>query len=115
MRVLSYNSAWHAKHFVKVSQYFPSTQTCSVCGSKMKLSLKDREYVCKHCGAVLGRDLNASVNLLTEGMRLLRNLYTVATTEIEACGLSAIAERWKQEEVGEEANADVNTFTPAFA
>ncbi len=95
--VLAYKSAWHAKHFVKVSQYFPSTQLCSVCGSMMKMSIKDREYVCKHCGSALGRDLNSSFNLFTEGMRLLRELYTVATTGINACGLSAIAERAKQE------------------
>jgi putative transposase len=99
MRVLSYKSVWNNKHFVKVSQYFPSTQLCSTCGSMMKLSLKDREYVCKHCKAVLGRDLNASVNLLAEGMRLLNESNTVATTEIEACGLSAFAERPKQEKL----------------
>jgi len=97
VNVLAYKSAWNAKHFVKVSQYFPSTQRCSVCGSMMKMSIKDREYICKHCGAVLGRDLNSSLNLFTEGMRLLRESNTVATTGIDACGLSAIAGRTKQE------------------
>ena len=53
--------------FVKVDRFYPSTQTCSNCGSikqgDEKLSLKDRTYHCKECGFSIDRDLNASINL----------------------------------------------------
>lgn len=98
-QMLLYKSAWRGKYFCKVDQFFASTQLCSVCGGMMSLSLKDREYVCKHCGAVLGRDYNSSINLYTEGMSMLRKMYTVATTGIYACGLSSKEERTKQEKL----------------
>ena len=93
-RQLEYKSAWHAKHFCKVNRYFPSTQLCCKCGSKANLSLKDRVYSCQNCGAVSDRDLNASINIKDEGLRILN---TVATTGIQACGSTAVAVGQKQE------------------
>ena len=48
----------------KVPQIFPSSQICSNCGSKHKISLKDRVYFCEDCGLVIDRDINASINLM---------------------------------------------------
>lgn len=49
---------------VIADRWFPSSKTCSYCGSiKKDLKLKDRTYYCKECGAVIDRDLNASINL----------------------------------------------------
>ena len=95
-----YKAKWYFKHFVKVDQYFPSTQKCSQCGQLAHLSLKDRMFVCPHCGLVMGRDPNAALNLKVEGLRLLRNKNTkntVATTGINACGQPAVA-GWKKQE-----------------
>ena len=48
----------------QVSQYFPSSKTCSECGCiDRELQLKDRIFKCKECGAIIDRDLNASINL----------------------------------------------------
>lgn len=43
---------------------FASSQICSHCGEKRKLSLSDRIYFCEHCGVVIDRDVNASINLM---------------------------------------------------
>lgn len=45
-------------------RFFPSSKTCSHCGNiKSDLRLKDRVYSCEHCGTIIDRDLNASINL----------------------------------------------------
>lgn len=45
---------------------YPSTQLCSVCGGRYKVH--DSEiYNCPHCGNVMNRDYNASLNLLKFG------------------------------------------------
>ena len=45
-------------------RFYPSSKTCNKCGFiKKDLKLKDRVYRCPHCGAVIDRDLNASLNL----------------------------------------------------
>ena len=47
-----------------VSQWFPSSKLCSVCGNKKtSLKLSDRIYVCAECGFSVNRDLNAAINL----------------------------------------------------
>ncbi|MBP2651262.1 MAG: transposase, OrfB family [Firmicutes bacterium] len=47
-----------------VDRFYPSSKICSCCGnSKKDLKLSDRTYVCKECGLVIDRDLNASINL----------------------------------------------------
>ena len=47
-----------------VDTWYPSSKTCHGCGNlKKDLKLSDRVYRCKHCGVVIGRDLNAALNL----------------------------------------------------
>jgi len=44
-----------------VSRWFPSSKTCSNCGTvKEELSLSERMFVCECCGLSLDRDLNAA-------------------------------------------------------
>ena len=46
-----------------VNRFYPSSKTCSNCGEiKKDLKLSDRIYKCD-CGLIIGRDLNASINL----------------------------------------------------
>ena len=78
-RQLEYKSLWNSKHFIQVSRWFPSTKTCSSCGGKQTMELKDRMYECE-CGFVMNRDLNASVNILNEGLN------TLGHRGINACG-----------------------------
>lgn len=50
--------------FVKANRWFPSSKTCSSCGSvKKDLKLTERIYECDCCGKSIDRDLNASINL----------------------------------------------------
>lgn len=58
---------------IKIDRFFPSSQTCSVCGCKDPKTedLSVRKWTCPHCGAHHDRDVNAAINIRNEGMRLL--------------------------------------------
>ena len=48
-----------------IDRWYPSSKTCSNCGSiKKDLKLKERIYVCECCGLAIDRDYNASINIL---------------------------------------------------
>lgn len=64
MRQIKYKCEFNGIQFVQVDKFYPSSKTCSCCGSiKSDLKLKDRVYVCPECGLVIDRDKNASINL----------------------------------------------------
>ena len=65
---LSYKAEWNNIKIVDVPRFFPSSKTCSHCGSyKGDLKLSDRTYKCESCGMELDRDYNASLNLKQYG------------------------------------------------
>ena len=70
LSMLEYKLNDRGKHFVKVDKWYPSTQLCSCCGSRRKLSLTERIYRCG-CGLTIDRDLNAALNIRNEGLRIL--------------------------------------------
>lgn len=54
---------------VKVDRFFASSKTCSVCQYvNERLSLRDRSWTCPSCGTNHDRDLNASINILRQGI-----------------------------------------------
>lgn len=60
------------KQVVFIDRFYPSSKTCSVCGYKKRdLRLSDREWVCPKCGTNHDRDINAAMNILLEGQRML--------------------------------------------
>jgi putative transposase len=71
VRQVEYKARWNFKRSVKVGRFFPSTKLCSECGAlNPNLRLSDRTWLCG-CGTQHDRDLNASRNILAEGMREL--------------------------------------------
>ena len=66
------SATWNDKQVVFVDRFYPSSKTCSVCGYKKRdLRLSDREWVCPICGTKHDRDINAAMNILIEGQRML--------------------------------------------
>lgn len=71
-RLLQYKCDWYGKKLVKVNRFYPSSKTCSECGwINQELKLSDREWTCNSCGAIHDRDLNASKNILKEGLKII--------------------------------------------
>ena len=76
---LEYKVAENQGYLVKIDRFYPSSKTCSNCGCvKDKLSLSERTYKCNECGFTIDRDLNASINILNVGLKMIEA--TVATT-----------------------------------
>ena len=60
------------KKVTLIGRYYPSSKTCSQCGYIHKgLKLKDRQWQCPNCGSYHDRDLNAALNILYEGRRII--------------------------------------------
>ncbi|PUB31885.1 transposase [Promicromonospora sp. AC04] len=63
-RQITYKQAWRHGQVLLADRWYPSSKTCSACGTLRKdLTLKDRVFECWSCGHVMDRDLNAAVNL----------------------------------------------------
>ena len=73
VRQLEYKAVWHNRLIVKVDRFYPSSQTCHVCGAKNAATkdLSVRSWICPDCGAIHDRDKNAAINILNEGLRLI--------------------------------------------
>jgi putative transposase len=87
---LEYKAKLRGNTIKVVDRWFPSSKTCSGCGTvKKELSLSEREFICEHCGLVMDRDHNAAVNILNHGEDTLKPT-TKRTLELQktACGSS---------------------------
>lgn len=90
VRQLEYKAVWNGGRVVKAGRFYPSTKTCSACGTvKDAMPLSERTYCCDGCGLVIDRDVNAARNLLS--------LSTGSSPGFQACGDSPLGGSAKQE------------------
>jgi putative transposase len=72
---LEYKCNWYDRELIIINQWYPSSKTCSSCGSiQTKMPLNVREWTCPDCGTKHDRDINAAKNILAVG------------TTVSACG-----------------------------
>ena len=85
--MIVYKAEMNDKTVVKVDRYYPSSKTCCVCGWKNEsLSLADRSWTCPECGTKHDRDVNAAVNILSEGLRVLSSKSSAGTVDYTGGG-----------------------------
>jgi len=66
LSILEWVAFKRGKQVVKIDRFAPTTKTCSDCGQRHHLTLRDRVLACD-CGLVIGRDHNAAINIKTVG------------------------------------------------
>lgn len=84
-------AAWNGRTVAVVDRYFPSSKTCSECGSyQEKMPLSVRVWNCPDCGTKHDRDCNAAKNLrlFALGNRVTarggsKNLLATTSTPVE--------------------------------
>lgn len=80
--LLQYKCDWYGKELVKVNRFYPSSKTCGGCGwINQDLKLSDREWTCNSCGVIHDRDVNASMNILKEGLKIYRQGLSITKVE----------------------------------
>ena len=77
IRQFQYKSKYKGKEFYQINTYYPSSQICSRCDNQDKRykDLTRREYKCTKCNQEIDRDLNASINIMFEGLKLYMKNY----------------------------------------
>lgn len=82
--ILKNKAMLNDKFVIEVDRWFASSKTCHKCGYVYKgLTLGEREWTCPICGEHHDRDLNAAVNILIEGNKILVGSRTTELTLVD--------------------------------
>ena len=70
--LLKWKTKLQGKYYYQVDTFYPSSKMCSHCGSKTEVTnnLSIRSWECTNCGNKNDRDINASINIMFEGLRI---------------------------------------------
>ena len=70
--MLKWKCKLHGKYYYQVNTYFPSSKKCSHCENKTEVTsnLSIRNWTCDVCGNENDRDINASINIMFEGLKI---------------------------------------------
>ena len=70
--MLKWKTTIQGKYYYQVDTFYPSSKTCSRCGNKTNITnnLSVRKWTCENCGNENDRDINASINIMFEGLKL---------------------------------------------
>lgn len=72
IQMLTYKGIWNDRNIIKIDRFYPSSKICHHCGYiNQNLKLSNRQWVCPSCNEVLDRDINASINILKEGLKII--------------------------------------------
>jgi len=70
-RQLDYKCKWKGRSLIVIDRFFPSSKLCSCCKAiKQDLTLDIREWTCDSCDTIHDRDINASINILNQGLKI---------------------------------------------
>jgi putative transposase len=68
-RQLEYKAAMTGAQVIVIDRFYPSSKTCSGCGTIHEITLRDRVLSCG-CGLKMNRDLNAAINIRRQALAL---------------------------------------------
>ncbi len=72
MTMLKYKAEQEGKVYLEIERFFPSSKTCHHCLNVVdSLPLDIRVWTCDSCGTKHDRDINASINIRDEGLRII--------------------------------------------
>lgn len=71
-QMLKWKCSVLGKYYYQVDTYFPSSKKCSHCDNitSKTNNLNVRNWICDKCGCENDRDINASINIMFEGLKI---------------------------------------------
>lgn len=70
--LLKWKCKIEGKYYYQIDTYYPSSKKCCHCEEKTEITnnLSIRNWECERCGNMNDRDINASINIMYEGLKL---------------------------------------------
>ena len=70
--LLKWKVRQQGKYYYQVDKYYPSSKICSHCDNRTQVTddLSIRKWKCEECGNENDRDINASINIMFEGLKI---------------------------------------------